>query len=71
MTARPAPACGQCGWFADAPAGIERGLPGLTALGSAHASSRAGDGLCARHDRYVPAAASCRWFAPAAEAPSG
>jgi hypothetical protein len=56
--------CGDCRHFESAPGVIERGLPGLPVLGSAHAASRAGDGACARHDRYVTAGASCDEFDP-------
>jgi hypothetical protein len=56
--------CAACRHFVDAPAAIEAGLPGLSALASGHAASRADDGYCAHHDRYVPAAAGCAAFAP-------
>jgi hypothetical protein len=54
--------CGACRHFAAAPGAIERGLPGLSILASAHAASRADDGSCARHDRYVTARAGCADF---------
>jgi len=59
--------CGACRCFESAPAAIERDLPGLAALASGHAASRAADGLCLRHDRYVPATAGCAAFAARAE----
>jgi hypothetical protein len=54
--------CGTCRHFEDWPAAIERGLPGIAALSSAHAASRADDGFCQRHDRYLPATAGCPWY---------
>jgi len=56
--------CGACTYFEDNAAEIERGLPGLIPLSSAHGASRASDGLCSLHDRYLRASASCGSFAP-------
>jgi hypothetical protein len=63
--------CRDCAAFEDAAATIERGLPALAALGSAHGANRADDGLCAHHDRYVRASASCAAFRPAARRRTG
>ncbi len=54
--------CRDCAAFENTAAAIERGLPGLAVMGSAHGANRADDGLCARHDRYVRASASCAAF---------
>jgi hypothetical protein len=40
----------------------------MTSMGSAHGSTRGGDGLCDRHELYLPANASCADFAPAGQA---
>jgi hypothetical protein len=56
--------CRACVYFEDDAAAIERGLPGLIPLSSAHGASRADDGLCSLHDRYLRASASCGSFAP-------
>ena len=58
-------ACRACRHFSDDPAVLERALPALAALSSAHGASRAGDGYCSRHDRYLPATASCAVFSSA------
>jgi hypothetical protein len=57
-------ACRACRHFRDDPAEIERAEPGLAALSSAHAASRADDGYCAHHDRYVQPTARCPIFVP-------
>jgi hypothetical protein len=57
-------ACGACRHFRDDPAAIERAEPGIAVLSSAHAASRADDGFCAQHDRYVQAGARCPIFTP-------
>jgi hypothetical protein len=54
--------CRNCVNFCNDPAYLERAMPGLTSLGSAHASVRAEDGICSRHDRYLSAGASCADF---------
>jgi hypothetical protein len=56
--------CRDCRSFEDRPPAFESGLPMLAALSSAHASSRADDGLCQRHQRLVRASASCPLHAP-------
>ena len=58
-------ACGSCRYFRAAAAELEAQLPGLRSLSSAFAAVRAGDGLCALHDRYLSAAYSCEDFRPA------
>jgi hypothetical protein len=51
--------CRDCGFFEGGPLAIEQSLPLIGSLSSAHGSSRADDGLCAHHDRFVRASASC------------
>lgn len=60
----PAPRCGACRHFSNAPAALEAAFPGLTAMSSGHASVRAEDGLCARRDLYLSARATCAGFEP-------
>jgi hypothetical protein len=62
--------CRACAYFCDEAAEIERGLPGLASLSSAHGASRADDGFCSFHDRYLRASASCASFAPKRPAPT-
>jgi hypothetical protein len=54
--------CRACAHFFDEAAEIERGLPGLIPLSSAHGASRMDDGFCSLHDRYLRASASCASF---------
>lgn len=56
--------CGGCAHFVDDPARIEAMIPGLTAMGSARASVRADDGICAVHDLVVTARDGCDRFTP-------
>lgn len=56
--------CANCTQFIDDPARIEASIPGLTAMGSARASVRADDGLCALHDRMASARDQCGQFSP-------
>jgi hypothetical protein len=51
--------CAACKHFRNDPAALEAAFPGLASLSSARGSVRADDGLCARHDRYLSAWASC------------
>jgi hypothetical protein len=51
--------CAGCRHFEAAPQAIERLMPHLAALSSAHGASRTGDGLCLHHQRHVPATAHC------------
>jgi hypothetical protein len=56
------PSCYQCGHFQNEPLDVEAALPGLSALSSAYAAVRGGDGVCSAHDRYVTAASVCPAF---------
>jgi hypothetical protein len=56
--------CVDCVHFVNEPAGIEALIPGLTTMGSARASVRADDGICAAHDRIVTARDCCERFSP-------
>ncbi len=56
--------CGNCRDFRNDPGTLERQFYGMTSMGSAYGSTRGGDGLCDRHDLYLPANASCPEFAP-------
>ena len=55
--------CGACGNFCNDPGYLEKVMPGLTSMSSAHASVRADDGVCLLHDRYLSARSSCADFA--------
>ncbi len=55
--------CGDCAHFRNDPAHLESSFPGLTSFSSGYASFCADDGLCARHDRYLAASATCAEFA--------
>lgn len=57
--------CRGCSQFCDDPTAVERALPGLAALSSAHASVRAGDGLCLLHDVVTNGVRGCPAFVPA------
>ncbi len=48
-----------CRHFHHASSYLEAAFPGMRSLGSAHASVRANDGICAVHDRYVAASSVC------------
>jgi hypothetical protein len=54
--------CFPCTHFCDDPARIEAELPGLSILSSAHASVRAQDGLCLRHDLLINGRRRCSSF---------
>jgi hypothetical protein len=54
--------CRDCRHFINDPAQIEALIPGLTAMGSAWASVRSDDGICAIHDRIVSARDGCDSF---------
>jgi hypothetical protein len=54
--------CSRCRHFDDAPATLEREIAGLTVMGSAYASVRAGDGLCRWHQRYLSSGSRCDAF---------
>jgi hypothetical protein len=51
--------CLACTYFHNEPAELEAATPGLTSLSSAHNASRADDGICLKHDRYVGGTAWC------------
>jgi hypothetical protein len=53
------PSCLHCKYFDADPIHIEAALPGLSALSSAYAAVRSGDGLCRLHGRYVAASSGC------------
>lgn len=58
--------CGGCQHFETNPHRIERMLPNLSVLGSAHASVAAGDGICVLHDTYQSDRFGCEhWMATA------
>jgi hypothetical protein len=57
--------CLFCAHFQNRPAELESAMAGLVSLSSAYGSTRADDGLCQRHDRYVTANARCHDFKPA------
>ena len=54
--------CRSCADFRNDADYLEAALPGLTSLGSGHASVRAADGICIRHDRYLGADSWCADF---------
>lgn len=64
----PSPAedrcCGSCRHFDNAPESLEAAFPGLTAMGSGHASVRAADGLCQKRGLYLPPQDLCGKFTP-------
>jgi hypothetical protein len=62
--------CANCRQFIDEPAELESLLPGMNTLGSAFGSVRDGDGLCARHQRYLRASCRCAQHEPATFVPS-
>jgi hypothetical protein len=53
------PSCGSCRYFCQSPHEIESQMPAMRSLGSGHASVRASDGLCRRHDRYLGQRSHC------------
>jgi hypothetical protein len=60
--------CAACVHFRNDPAFLESTFPGLTSFSSGYASVCADDGVCARHDRYLAATATCAEFVPRAAA---
>jgi len=56
--------CRRCRHFRNDPKFLEAALPGLTAMSSGYGSTRAEDGICLRHDRYLGAHSSCADFLP-------
>lgn len=55
--------CASCAHFDRDPLTIEKAIPGLNVMSSGFASVRDNDGMCAQHDRYVPAYGRCAAFA--------
>ena len=58
--------CRACMQFRNSPAFLESLFPGMSAMSSAWGSTRADDGLCLKHDRYLSADSGCADFTPAA-----
>ena len=56
------PTCFGCAHFHNDTETIQRVLPGISSFSSAHASVRADDGLCARHDTLINGRGSCADF---------
>ena len=65
---QPAPRCDRCAHFDGDNASIEAQVPGLTVMGSGHASVRSSDGVCHKHQRYLSFDRSCADFVPASAA---
>ena len=55
--------CRSCRHFRNDAKYLEAAFPGLTSLSSGYGSTRADDGLCLQHDRYLSARSSCPDFA--------
>jgi len=55
--------CAVCAHFRNEPDYLEREIPGLATMSSAHASVRADDGICTLHERYLSARSTCTAFA--------
>jgi hypothetical protein len=56
--------CRACNHFDATAQSLERTLPALASLSSAHAATRAQDGICTHHARLLPATATCPAFVP-------
>lgn len=54
--------CRACAYFRNSPAFLESLFPGMSAMSSAWGSTRAEDGLCLKHDRYLSADSGCADF---------
>lgn len=61
----PRDECSRCEHFRNDPAYLEAAFGGLTSLGSAYGSTRAADGICLRHDRFVEPRGWCAGFVAA------
>jgi hypothetical protein len=61
--------CQACRHFRNDAQYLETIFRGLTSLSSGAGSTRADDGVCLRHDRYLSARASCPDFAAAESEP--
>lgn len=57
--------CRACAYFRNSPAFLESLFPGMSAMSSAWGSTRADDGLCLKHDRYLSADSGCADFTSA------
>lgn len=57
--------CGTCIHFRNDASYLEAAFAGLTSLSSAQSSTRADDGICVHHDRYLGARCTCPDFSPA------
>ncbi len=51
--------CFGCTYFRNDAKTIEQALPGISSFSSAHASVRADDGLCTRHDTLLNGRRAC------------
>jgi len=58
--------CAHCTHFDGDAHSLEARIAGLRTFGSGFASVRDEDGLCARHERFAAARATCAEFAPVA-----
>ena len=54
--------CRACRHFRNDAKFLETAFPGLTAMSSGYGSTRADDGICLLHDRYLGAHATCADF---------
>jgi hypothetical protein len=54
--------CMNCVHFGNSPEYLEGAYPGLNIMSSGYASVRKDDGICALHDLYLSASASCVQF---------
>jgi hypothetical protein len=64
MVALPDRKCGTCSQFIDDAQELERRLPGILILSSAHGDARGDQGLCCIHERMLTPGLTCsRWEA--------
>jgi hypothetical protein len=59
-----APRCGNCQFFCDEPAAIEREFTQLRTMSSVYGSVRSLDGLCQRQKRYLMSSSYCASYQP-------
>jgi hypothetical protein len=59
-----APRCGNCKFFCDEPAAIEREFTQLRTMSSVYGSVRSLDGLCQRRQRYLMSSSYCASYQP-------
>jgi hypothetical protein len=62
--------CRRCRHFRNDAKFLESALPGLTIMSSGYGSTRADDGICLRHDRYLGAHSTCADFSASEVNPS-